>query len=256
MNIARRRLTGGALAAAGLATVGRQSRAQAPIPFKVAMLSDMSGMVVDLSGPGSLTSARMAIEDYGGKVLGRPVELVVGDHLNKPDVGVPQARSFYDNGVRAIFDIGISTVALGVQTVAREKDGLVVFVSSSSSDLTGRACSPNGISWTYDNYSQSQGVVRELLRENAKTWFFLTVDYAYGRNVLRDTTKMVEAGGGKVVGSVLHPFESRDFSSYLVEAKASKADVIALATTTVRRACTARRTPLINRHTHHSRLMR
>ena len=100
MNIARRRLTGGALAAAGFATVGRQSRAQAPIPFKVAMLSDMSGMVVDLSGPGSLTSARMAIEDYGGKVLGRPVELVVGDHLNKPDVGVPQARSFYDNGVR------------------------------------------------------------------------------------------------------------------------------------------------------------
>ncbi len=221
------------LAVAGMPVLGGRARAQTAAPFKIAVLSDMSGIVVDLSGPGSLTSARMAVEDFGGAVLGRPIEIVVGDHLNKPDVGVPMARAFYDGGVRAIFDIGISTVALGVQSVAREKNGLVVFVSSSSSDLTGSACSPNGISWTYDNYSQSQGVVRQLLRENAKTWYFLTVDYAYGRNVQRDTTKMVEAGGGQVVGSVLHPFETRDFSSYLLQAKASKADVIALATTTV-----------------------
>lgn len=232
MNIARRSLAGGAMLA-GLAMTGRRAQGQAAPAFKIAMLSDLSGIVVDLSGPGSLTSARMAVEDYGGKVLGRPIELLVGDHLNKPDVGIPMARAFYDAGVRAIFDIGISTVALGVQGVAREKNGLVVFVSSSSSDLTGSACSPNGISWTYDNYSQSQGLVRQLLRENAKTWFFLTVDYAYGRNVQRDTTKMVEAGGGQVIGSVLHPFETRDFSSYLLQARASKADVIALATTTV-----------------------
>ena len=127
-------------------------------------MSDMSGIVVDLSGPGSLTSTRMAVEDYGGKVLGRLIGIVAGDHLNKPDVGVSMARAWYDDGVHAIFDIGISTAALGVQTLAREKNGLVVFVSSSSSDLTGSACSPNGISWTYDNYSQSQGVVRQLLK--------------------------------------------------------------------------------------------
>ena len=234
MTITRRNLAGGLVAGLALGGTAKAQSGSAGGPaFKIGFLSDMSGMVVDLSGPGSLTAARMAVEDYGGKVLGRPIEFVVGDHLNKPDIGVPTAREWYDNGVRAIFDIGITTVALGVQTLAREKNGLVVFVSSSSSDLTGSACSPNGISWTYDNYSQSQGVVRQLLREGGKTWFFLTVDYAYGRNVQRDTTKMVEAGGGRVVGSVLHPFETKDFSSYLLQAQASKADVIALATTTV-----------------------
>ena len=233
MTIKRRELTGCAILAAGFALTTRPARAQAAAAFKIGFLSDMSGIVVDLSGPGSLTSARMAVEDYGGKVLGRPIEIMVGDHLNKPDVGVPMARKFYDDGARAIFDIGISSVALGVQGLAREKDRLVVFVSSSSADLTGSACSPNGISWTYDNYSQSQGVVRQLLREGAKTWYFMTVDYAYGRNVQRGTTMMIEEGGGRVVGSVLHPFETRDFSSNLLQAVASKADVIALATTTV-----------------------
>ena len=235
MAITRRGLTCGTILATGLGLAGTRAIAQAGqgSPFRIGFLSDMSGIVVDLSGPGSLTSARLAVEDYGGKVLGRPIEILVGDHLNKPDTGLPIARGWYDSGVKAVFDIGISTVALGMQALAREKNGLVVFVSSSSSDITGSACSPNGISWTYDNYSQSQGVVRQLLKENAKTWFFLTVDYAYGRNVQRDTTRMVEAGGGKVIGSVLHPFETKDFSSYLLQAKASGADVIALATTTV-----------------------
>lgn len=233
MVLTRRGLAGTALAA-GLGLTGSRVAAQANAPpLRIGFLSDMSGIVVDLSGPGSLTSMRMGLEDYGGKALDRPVEILVGDHLNKPDTGLPIARGWYDSGVKAIFDIGISTVALGMQSLAKEKDGLVVFASSSSSDLTGSACSPNGIAWTYDNYSQSQGVVRQLLKENAKTWFFLTVDYAYGRNVQRDTTKMIEAGGGKVIGSVLHPFETKDFSSYLLQAKASGADVIALATTTV-----------------------
>lgn len=233
MVLTRRGFAGTALAA-GFGLTGSPVSAQVSAPpLRIGFLSDMSGIVVDLSGPGSLTAMRMGLEDYGGKALGRPVEILVGDHLNKPDIGLPIARGWYDSGVKAIFDIGISTVALGMQSLAKEKDGLVIFASSSSSDLTGSACSPNGISGTYDNYSQSQGVVRQLLRENAKTWFFLTVDYAYGRNVQRDTTKMIEAGGGKVIGSVLHPFDTKDFSSYLLQAKASGADVIALATTTV-----------------------
>jgi len=231
MNLGRRGVVAGLLA--GNAVAGWGARAQGKAPLRIGVLSDMSGIVKDLSGPGSLVSARLAVEDRDGNVLGRPIDIVAGDHLNKPDVGIPMAREWYDVGVRAIFDIGISTVALGVQGVAREKNGLVVFVSSSSSDLTGKDCSPNGISWTYDNYSQSQGSVRQLLRSGGKSWYFLTVDYAYGRNVQRDTTTMVEAGGGRVVGSVLHPFEAKDFSSYLLQAKQSGADVIGLATTTV-----------------------
>ncbi len=231
-----RRRAGGLMAATVAATLAWAGGAAAQAPLKIGVLSDMSGFVVDLSGPGSLTSARMAVEDYGGKVLGRPIEIVQGDHQNKPDIGVTMARRWYDEGVKAIFDIGITTVALGVQSLAKEKDGLVVFVSSSSSDLTNAACSPNGISWAYDNYSQSQGVVRQLLKEDQKSWYFMTVDYAYGRNVQRDTTKMVETGGGKVLGSIVHAFDTKDFSSNLLQAQASGAQVIALATTTVHAA--------------------
>jgi branched-chain amino acid transport system substrate-binding protein len=138
--------------------------------------------------------------------------------------------------VRAIFDIGITTVAMGIQQLAREKDQLVVFVSSASADLTGSACSPNGFHWTYNNYSQALGVVRGLAAENAKSWYFLTVNYAYGRNVQRDTTAMIEATGGRVLGTTAHPFEATDFSQDLLQAQASKADVIGLATTTVHAA--------------------
>ncbi|MDB5511122.1 MAG: transporter permease [Enterovirga sp.] len=210
--------------------------AQQPEPLKIGLISDMSGMVVDLSGPGSVVAAKLAIEDHGGKVLGRPITLLDGDHLNKPDVGVPMARRWYDEGARVVFDVGITTVALGIQNLAKEKDRIVIFGSSASSDLTGSACSPNGIHWTYNNYSQAIGVVRGLANENAKSWYFLTVDYAYGRNVQRDTTAMVEATGGKVLGAVAHPFETRDFSSFILQAQQSKADVIGLATTTVHAA--------------------
>jgi branched-chain amino acid transport system substrate-binding protein len=210
--------------------------AGAQAPLKIGLMSDMSGMVVDLSGPGSVVAAKLAIEDRGGKVLGRPIQLVEGDHLNKPDIGVTMARRWYDDGVRAIFDIGITTVAMGIQQLAREKDQLVVFVSSASADLTGSACSPNGFHWTYNNYSQALGVVRGLAAENAKSWYFLTVNYAYGRNVQRDTTAMIEATGGRVLGTTAHPFEATDFSQDLLQAQASKADVIGLATTTVHAA--------------------
>lgn len=187
--------------------------AQAPQPLKLGIMSDMSGVVVDLSGPGSVVATKMAIEDYGGKVLGRPIQLLEGDHLNKPDVGVNMARRWYDEGVRAIFDVGITTVALGLQSLAREKDRLVVFNSSASADLTGSACSPNGVHWTYNNYSQAQGVVRQFLAENAKDWYFLTADFACGPNVQRNTTAMIQAGGGRALGAVTHPFETTDFSS-------------------------------------------
>ena len=172
---------------------------QAASPIRIGILSDMSGFVADLSGPGSVVAAKMAVEDFGGRVLNRPIELLEADHLNKPDTGLTIARQWYDSGVRAIFDIGITTVALGVQDLAREKNRIVVFNSSASSDLTGKNCSPNGIHWTYNNYSQALGAVKASLDAGGKSWYFLTIDYTYGKNL---------------------------------QAQASKADVVALATTT------------------------
>ncbi len=233
---ASRRFTLAACAAASLALAAPGAWAQAANPLKIGILTDMSGFVADLSGPGSAVAAKMAIEDFGGRVLNRPIELLEGDHLNKPDTGPTIARQWYDSGVRAIFDIGITTVALGVQDLAKEKNRIVVFNSSASSDLTGKNCSPNGIHWAYNNYSQALGAVKASLESGGKTWYFVTIDYTYGKNVQRDTTAMVEAGGGKVVGSTTHPVNSFEFSSQLLQAQASKADVVALATTTAHAA--------------------
>lgn len=199
-------------------------------PFTIGALSDMSGVVMDLSGPGTVTAMKMAIEDYGGKVLGRPIELREGDHFNKPDIGIGIARKWYDEGVHAIFDVGITSVAIGVQQLAKEKNKAVIFLASASTDLTGKNCGPNGIQWTYTSYSQANGVVREIQKQGGKKWFFLTTDYAFGINSQRDATKMIEAGGGVVVGSARHPFDTTDFSSDLLKAQASGADVIALST--------------------------
>ncbi|WP_420102765.1 ABC transporter substrate-binding protein [Bosea sp. (in: a-proteobacteria)] len=206
--------------------------AQQPAPFKIGVLSDMSGMVADLSGPGTVAAVKLAVEDFGGSVLNRPIQVLEADHLNKPDVGVTAARAWYDEGVSAIFDIGLTSIALGVQELARDKNKLVVFLSSASSDLTRKNCSPNGIHWTYNNYSQALGVTRFYTKSGAKTWYFMTVDYAFGVNTQRDTTAMIEAAGGKVVGATRHPFDIKDFSSDLLKAQGSGADVIALATTT------------------------
>lgn len=227
------RRLGAALAVAGLmAATAPAALAQGQGPFRIGHLADMSGVVADLSGPGSTESIRMAIEDFGGKVLGRDIELVVADHRNNADVGISTAREWYDSGVNAIFDIGITSVALAVQQMAREKDKAVVFLSTASADLTGQHCSPNGVHWTFSSYSQAKGVVDYVASQGLKDWYFLTVDYAYGHNVERDTTAMIEAAGGKVLGATRHPFEATDYSSDLLQAQASKAQVIGLATTT------------------------
>ena len=222
-------------AAGGLAMTGAMAQTN-PAPLKIGILNDMSGIVVDLSGPGSATAAKMAIEDFGGNVLNRPIQLLEGDHLNKADTGLTIARQWYDNDVRAIFDIGITTVALGVQDLAKEKNRIVVYGSSASSDLTGKNCSPNGIHWTYNTYVQALGAIKGGLDAGGKTWYFITVDYTYGKNVQRDATAIIEKGGGKVIGSTTHAFSATEFSSQLLQAQASKADVIALATTTAHAA--------------------
>ena len=221
----------GLAVAVGIVIAGTKiGSAQDGKSFKIGALSDMSGVVMDLSGPGTALSIEMAVEDYGGKVLGRPIELLKGDHLNKPDTGISIARKWYDEGVNAIFDVGITSVALGVQDLAKEKKKAAIFLASASTDLTGKNCGPNGIQWTYTSYSQANGVVREIQKDGGKKWFFLTTDYAFGINSQRDATAMIEAGGGSVVGFALHPFDATDFSSDLLKAQSSGADVIALST--------------------------
>ncbi len=201
-------------------------------PLKIGQLSDMSGIVKDLSGPGTTVAMKLAIQDFGGSVLGRPVELLTADHLNKPDVGLGIARRWYDEGVAAIFDIGITTVALGMQDLSKDKNKLVIYLSTASSDLTGAKCSPNGIHWTYNNYSQALGVVNRLIEQKNDSWYFMTVNYGYGVNVERDTTEMIKKAGGTIVGSTKHAFDTTDYSSDLLKAQGSGAKVIALATTT------------------------
>ena len=231
----RRRVLATAAAAAAVLPM-RRARAQASPPVRIGVLTDFSGIMMDYSGAGTLASVTMAVEDFGGKVGDRPIEILKADHLNKPDIGSAIARQWYDSGVTAIFDIGSTAVAIPVQTMAKEKNQLIVFTGSASADLTGSNCSPNGIHWTFNNYSQALGAVRYQSEHGAKTWYFLTIDYAYGRNVQRDTTAMIEAAGGRILGTTLHGFDTADFSSSILAAQASKADVIALATTTAHAA--------------------
>ena len=200
--------------------------------FVIGIMNDQSGPYADLAGPGSVQAMRMAIEDFGGSVLGKKIELLVADHQNKPDVGVTIAREWYDDkGVRAIFDITNSGVALALQGLARERDRLVIFNSASSSDLTGKACSPNGFQWNADNWSNGVSLVHLLIRQKLDTFFFITADYAFGASLEADARDAIAKGGGVTIGGVRAPLNTADFSSYLLTAQASGAKVVVLANT-------------------------
>jgi len=197
---------------------------------KIGVLTDMTGLYSDLSGRGSVAAAQMAVEDFGGKVMGKRIEVVAADHQNKPDVGASIARRWFDlERVDAIADIPTSSVAFAVQEIARQKNRALLISSSGSSDLTGKACSPVSVHWTYDTYALSHAVGNALLKRGADTWFFLTADYAFGLALEKDARAVVEAGGGKVLGSVRHPQDTSDFSSFLLQAQSSKAKIVALA---------------------------
>jgi branched-chain amino acid transport system substrate-binding protein len=197
---------------------------------KIGVMTDMSSVYADGTGKGSLTAAQMAAEDFGGTVKGKKIEIIGADHQNKPDVGVSIARTWYDNDhVDAIADVPTSSIALAVSTITREKNKVFLVSGGGTSDLTGPQCSPNTIHWTYDTYALSNVAGRAMLERGEDTWFFLTADYAFGQALERDATNVVKNGGGKVLGSVRHPLNSSDFASFLVQAQASKAKVIAFA---------------------------
>ena len=197
---------------------------------KIGVLGDMSGVYSDVSGKGAVEAARMAVEAYGGKVAGKPIEVVFADHLNKADVGSATARKWFDvEQVDMITDLVNSGVALAVSEIGKEKNKVVIVSGAGVSDLTGKSCTPNTIHWTYDTSAISKATTAALVGQGYKTWYFLTADYAFGTAMQRDATRYIEAAGGKVIGSVRHPLNPSDFSSYLLTAQSSNAQVIALA---------------------------
>jgi branched-chain amino acid transport system substrate-binding protein len=196
---------------------------------KLGVLNDMSSVYADVGGKGSVLAAQMAAAD-AGTIAGARVEIVFADHLNKPDVGVSIARQWLEvDHVDAIVDVPTSSVALAVQDIVRAKKRILLISGGGSSDLTGKACSPYGFQWTYDTYALSHGTGSEMVKQGADSWFFITADYAFGHALERDTGDAVKAAGGKVLGAVRAPLNTNDFSSFLLQAQASKAKVVGLA---------------------------
>jgi branched-chain amino acid transport system substrate-binding protein len=197
---------------------------------KIGVLNDQSGLYADLGGQGSVLAAQMAIEEFGGSVNGTPIELIFADHQNKPDIGSNLARQWYDTEqVDMIIDVPNSGVALAVNEVTREKNRVFINSGAATSDLTGAKCSPNTVHWTYDTWALANGTGKALVQSGGDSWYFLTADYAFGHALERDTTAAITAAGGKVLGSVKHPLNTADFSSYLLQAQSSGAKVIGLA---------------------------
>jgi branched-chain amino acid transport system substrate-binding protein len=197
---------------------------------KLGVLSDMSSLYSDATGKGSLLAARMAVADFGGTVLGKPIEVVSADHQNKPDIGAAIARQWYDQDkVDAIVDVPTSSVALAVQQITREKDRVFLISGAGTSDLTGPACSPVGVHWTYDTYALAHVAGKAMVERGEDTWFFITADYAFGHALERDAAEVVKASGGRVLGAARVPLNTADFSSFLLQAQASGAKVVALA---------------------------
>jgi len=198
--------------------------------IKIGVMNDMSGLYADIAGPGSVWAARKAVEDFGAAAKGMKVEILAADHQNKPDIGSNIARQWIDvDKVDAIADVPTSSVGLAVNQIIREKNKVHLNTGSATSDMTNKACSPNTVHWAYDTYMLSNGTGKAMVKTGGDTWYFLTADYAFGHALERDTEAIVTANGGKVVGKVRHPFPGQDFSSFLLQAQASKAKVIGLA---------------------------
>jgi branched-chain amino acid transport system substrate-binding protein len=198
--------------------------------LRIGVITDMSGQYSDGNGPGSVLAVKTAVEDFGSKVLGMPIEVIFADHQNKADIGATIVREWLDTkGVDVIAEGVNSSIALAIQGVTRERGKIFLISGAGSSDLTGKDCSPTGVHWTYDTYASSNATAKAIVGRGGDSWYFLTADYAFGQALERDAAKAVTAAGGKVLGSVRHPFNTADFSSFLLQTQASPAKIIALA---------------------------
>jgi branched-chain amino acid transport system substrate-binding protein len=216
------------LAMLGQSAVSEKSWAQETKALKIGLLGGLSGVYADVA-LGQEEAMQLAVEDAGGKVLGRPIEIVSADHQNKPDVAASIARRWYDEGVKMISGLDTSSVGLAVRKVAQEKGPIDLNVGSATADLTGPACSPTGAHWVYDTYALAHVTGDALVKNGGETWFFVTADYAFGKSMEDEATKVIKAAGGKVLGDVRHPLSTQDFSSFMLQAQASKAKIIGLA---------------------------
>ena len=218
------------LAAAVVTAAGPATADMSDGVIKIGVLNDQSSLYADLAGQGSVVAARMAVEDYGAAAKGLKVEIIFADHQNKADVGSAIARQWYDvDKVDVIVDVPNSGVALAVNQITRDKGKAFIVSSAASSDLTGKACSPNTVHWTYDTWALANGTANAITKTGGDTWFFITADYAFGLALERDVEAVVLKNGGKVLGKVRHPLNTQDFSSFLLQAQASKAKIVGLA---------------------------
>lgn len=199
-------------------------------PLRIGVLNDQSGVYSDFGGATSVTAAKMAVEDFGGEVLGRKIEVLSADHQNKTDVGTAIARKWFDlEHVEMIADLTNSAVALAVQGLAHEKNKITIASGPFSTQLTGKSCTSTGFHWVFDTYASSVGTASGLVKEGSKSWFILGADYAYGKQLAADLSKVVDKNGGKIVGEVFHPVGTSDFASFLLQAQSSGAQAVALA---------------------------
>ncbi len=216
------------LATLGQSAVSEKSWAQDNKPIKIALLAGLSGVYGDLT-QGEFEAMQLAVEDVGGKVLGRPVEILSADHQNKPDIAASVARKWYDEGVRMITGLDTSSVALAVRKVSQEKGQIDLNVGAGTADLSGPACSETGAHWVFDTYALAHVTSSAVVKAGGDSWFFVTADYAFGKSLEDETSAVVKAAGGKVLGDVKHPLSTQDFSSFMLQAQASKAKIIGLA---------------------------
>ncbi len=216
-----------------LATAPAAAQKLSDDKVRIGVLSDMSGLYADTAGKGSAEAAKMAIEDFGGKVLGKPVELVTGDHQNKADVGGSLVRTWYDrDGVDAVFDVNNSAVAVAVANLARERNKVLMMTGTASVAMTNEHCGPTSVHYVYDTYALANGAALGMAGRGIKSWYVVATDYAFGKAMAANITEFATASGGKVLGTVYHPLNASDFSSFLLQAQASKAEAIALGNAT------------------------
>ncbi len=197
---------------------------------KIGVLTDLSGPAATATGPGSVAAAQMAVEDFGGKVLGKPIQVISADHQIKPDLAAGIARQWYDRDqVDLIVDVPVSAVGLAVQNVANERKKLFITHSTGTADFHGKFCNPYAVQWVFDTHALAVGTAQEVTKRGGNSWFFLTADYAFGHALERDASQVIIQNGGKVLGSVAHPFATPDLSSFILQAQASKAKIIGIA---------------------------